>query len=83
LRSSLKESPEDKGIWTGSKVADWIAKKTGEKKSGRKEDGTTSRNAVILLKSLDCNPKYRQLPTIIGSLTQIGYKLDNLNTIIR
>jgi hypothetical protein len=28
-------------------------KRQDEKKSGRKEDGTTSRNAVILLKSLD------------------------------
>jgi hypothetical protein len=29
LRLSLKQAPEDKGIWTGPKVADWIAKKTG------------------------------------------------------
>src|ERR687886_756115 len=32
LRSSLKQAPEDKGIWTGPKVADWIAKKTGREK---------------------------------------------------
>lgn len=32
LRSSLKQQPEDKGIWTGPKVADWIAKKTGREK---------------------------------------------------
>ncbi len=32
LRSSLKKAPEDKGIWTGPKVADWIAKKTGREK---------------------------------------------------
>jgi hypothetical protein len=32
LRSSLKQPPEDKGIWTGPKVADWIAKKTGREK---------------------------------------------------
>jgi transposase len=32
LRSSLKQQPEDKGIWTGTKVADWIAKKTGREK---------------------------------------------------
>ena len=32
LRSSLKQQPEDKGIWTGPKVADWIAKRTGREK---------------------------------------------------
>ena len=32
LRYCLKEPPEDKGIWTGPKVADWIAKKTGREK---------------------------------------------------
>ena len=32
LRSSLKQAPEDKGIWTGPKVADWIAKKIGREK---------------------------------------------------
>jgi transposase len=32
LRSSLKQAPEDKGIWSGPKVADWIAKKTGREK---------------------------------------------------
>ena len=32
LRLSLKQQPEDKGIWTGLKVADWIAKKTGREK---------------------------------------------------
>src|SRR4028119_251874 len=32
LGSSLKQAPEDKGIWTGPKVADWIAKKTGREK---------------------------------------------------
>jgi len=32
LRSSLKQQPEDKGVWTGPKVADWIAKKTGREK---------------------------------------------------
>ncbi|HEY9794380.1 MAG TPA: winged helix-turn-helix domain-containing protein [Leptolyngbyaceae cyanobacterium] len=32
LRCCLKEPPEDKGIWTGPKVADWIAKKTGREK---------------------------------------------------
>ena len=32
LRSSRKQQPEDKGIWTGPKVADWIAKKTGREK---------------------------------------------------
>jgi len=29
LRLSLKEESPDKGIWTGPKVAEWIAKKTG------------------------------------------------------
>jgi transposase len=32
LRSSLKQPPPDKGLWTGPKVADWIAKKTGREK---------------------------------------------------
>ncbi len=32
LRSCLKQPPEDKGLWTGPKVADWIAKKTGREK---------------------------------------------------
>jgi len=32
LRSSLKQTPPDKGLWTGPKVADWIAKKTGREK---------------------------------------------------
>jgi transposase len=32
LRCCLKQPPEDKGIWTGPKVADWIAKKTGREK---------------------------------------------------
>jgi hypothetical protein len=32
LRSSLKQPPVDKGIWTGPKVAEWIAKKTGREK---------------------------------------------------
>lgn len=32
LRSRLKQQPEDKSVWTGPKVADWIAKKTGREK---------------------------------------------------
>jgi transposase len=32
LRSSLKEPPQDKGLWTGPKVAQWIAQKTGKEK---------------------------------------------------
>jgi transposase len=32
LRSSLKQPPPDKGLWTGPKVADWIAKKTAREK---------------------------------------------------
>jgi transposase len=32
LRYCLKQPPEDKGIWTGPKVAEWIAKKTGREK---------------------------------------------------
>jgi len=32
LRSSLKQPPADKGLWTGPKVADWIAKKTAREK---------------------------------------------------
>lgn len=32
LRCCLKQAPQDKGLWTGPKVADWIAKKTGREK---------------------------------------------------
>ena len=32
LRLSLQEESPDKGIWTGPKVAEWIAKKTGKEK---------------------------------------------------
>lgn len=32
LRKSLKGEPPDQGIWTGRKVAAWIAKKTGKEK---------------------------------------------------
>lgn len=32
LHLSLKGESPDKGIWTGPKVAEWIARKTGRKK---------------------------------------------------
>ncbi len=32
LRCCLKQAPQDKGLWNGPKVADWIAKKTGREK---------------------------------------------------
>ncbi|WP_250126319.1 IS630 family transposase [Chroococcidiopsis sp. CCMEE 29] len=32
LRECLQKPPEDKGLWTGPKVAAWIAQKTGRKK---------------------------------------------------
>jgi transposase len=32
LRECLKTPPPDKGIWTGPKVAEWIAQKTGKEK---------------------------------------------------
>lgn len=32
LREALKKEPQDQGIWTGPKVANWIAQKTGKEK---------------------------------------------------
>ena len=32
LRCCLKQAAQDKGLWNGPKVADWIAKKTGREK---------------------------------------------------
>lgn len=32
LRKCLQKPPQDKGLWTGPKVAEWIAKKTGREK---------------------------------------------------
>jgi transposase len=32
LKASLKHPPSDQGIWTGPKVAAWIAEKTGTEK---------------------------------------------------
>lgn len=45
LKQCLQASPEDGGIWTGPKVAQWIARETGREKvwPQRKEDGITSR----------------------------------------
>ena len=32
LKSCLEKAPEDGGVWTGPKVAQWIAKETGREK---------------------------------------------------